>query len=35
MSGKYRIEKIANKEIFEIKIPNFSLDIPRSKTVLN
>jgi ApaG protein len=35
MSGKYRLEKIINKEIFEIKIPNFSLDIPSSKTVLN
>ena len=35
MSGKYRLEKIENKEIFEIKIPNFSLDIPSSKTVLN
>ena len=35
MSGKYRVEKIANNEIFEIKIPNFSLDIPSTKTVLN
>ena len=35
MSGKYRLEKIVNKEIFEIKIPNFSLDIPSSKTILN
>jgi ApaG protein len=35
MSGKYRIEKTSNKEIFEIKIPNFSLDIPSLKTVLN
>jgi ApaG protein len=35
MSGKYRMEKILNKETFEIKIPNFSLDIPSSKTVLN
>ncbi len=35
MSGRYRIEKISNKEIFQIKIPNFSLDIPSSKTVLN
>jgi ApaG protein len=35
MSGKYYIENTSNKEIFEIKIPNFSLDIPSSKTVLN
>ena len=35
MSGKYYIENTSNKEIFEIKIPNFSLDIPSSKTILN
>jgi len=35
MSGKYFIENTSNKEVFEIKIPNFSLDIPSSKTVLN
>jgi ApaG protein len=35
MTGKYRIEKISNKEILEIKIPNFSLDIPSTKTILN
>lgn len=35
MSGKYRIKKISNEEIFEIKIPNFSLDIPSAKTILN
>jgi ApaG protein len=35
MSGKYYVENTTNKEIFEIIIPNFSLDIPSSKTVLN
>ena len=35
MSGKYRIKKLSNDEIFEIKIPNFSLDIPNAKKILN
>jgi len=35
MSGKYFVENTSNKEIFEIIIPNFSLDIPSSKTILN
>ena len=35
MSGKYYVENISNHEVFEIKIPNFSLDIPSTKTVLN
>ena len=35
MSGKYKIKKIEGDEIIEIKIPNFSLDMPSTKKVLN
>ncbi|MBM3590625.1 MAG: Co2+/Mg2+ efflux protein ApaG [Alphaproteobacteria bacterium] len=35
MSGKYRIKKLNNDEVIEIKIPNFSLDIPSAKKILN
>jgi ApaG protein len=35
MTGKYCMKKINQNEIFDIKIPNFSLDIPSDDRILN
>lgn len=35
MQGVYKVKNLTNNNIFEVKIPSFSLDIPAIKRVLN
>ena len=35
MMGKYYMKNLSNNQKFEIKIPNFSLDIPSGNKILN
>ncbi len=35
MTGHYQMKNIASDEIFNVKIPTFSLDVPSIKSVIN
>ena len=35
MTGKYQMKKGNSSEIFDVKIPTFSLDVPNVKSVIN
>ncbi len=35
MTGNYQMKKTTNEEIFTVKIPSFSLDVPSVKSVIN
>jgi ApaG protein len=35
MMGKYHMKKINDDDVFEVTIPNFSLDVPSIKNVIN
>ena len=35
MMGKYNMKKINDDDVFEVTIPNFSLDVPSIKNVIN
>lgn len=35
MAGQYQMKKIENGEVFDVKIPTFSLDVPSVKSVIN
>ena len=35
MMGKYHMKKISDENVFEVTIPNFSLDVPSIKNIVN